>query len=528
MKQLIIYGILLLGLASCSRNNGNLNSDKNDVKMPEEVTLTKEVLFDKIRGGWAGQTIGCTYGGPTEFKFKGTMIQDYQQMVWYDDYINETFKLDPGLYDDVYLDFTFVEVIDRLGYDAPADSFAVAFAREDYKLWHANQAARYNILNGIMPPESGHWMNNPHADDIDFQIEADFAGMLSPGMINNAVELCDRTGHIMNYGDGWYGGVFMAGMYSAAFATDNIDLIIKHGLEPIPVQSKFYKTIQAVIDLHKKYPDDWKQCWFELEKNYTSEKGCPEGVFNSFNIDAGVNAAYVVMGLLYGEKDFFKTMDIATRCGQDSDCNPATAAGILGVAIGYSNIPSYWKPAIEKVEDTLFPYSQLTLNGIYELTNKHAIQQITKSGGTVDGENITIKVQKPAKVRYEESFEGMYPVKELLVRKDLLEEDLVIDFKGTGIVVLGNVKNSCIEYDNSFVALLDVYIDGKKIEQVKMPVDYITRKYDIFHKYLLPSGQHNLVIKWVNQDPAFRIYFKSYVVYDDKPLNSLESEIKES
>ena len=29
------------------------------------MTLTKEVLKDKIKGGWAGQTIGVTFGGPT-------------------------------------------------------------------------------------------------------------------------------------------------------------------------------------------------------------------------------------------------------------------------------------------------------------------------------------------------------------------------------------------------------------------------------------------------------------------------------
>ncbi|MFZ4547177.1 MAG: ADP-ribosylglycohydrolase family protein, partial [Bacteroidales bacterium] len=116
--------------------------------LPENFTLSTDVLKDKIKGGWAGQTIGCTFGGPTEFKFKGTMIQEYQKMIWYDDYIKDTYIIDPGLYDDVYLDFTFVEVLERVGLNAPADSFAVSFARDDYKLWHANQAARYNILNG--------------------------------------------------------------------------------------------------------------------------------------------------------------------------------------------------------------------------------------------------------------------------------------------------------------------------------------------------------------------------------------------
>jgi predicted Zn-dependent peptidase len=36
--------------------------------------------------------------------------------------------------------------------------------------------------------------------------------------------------------------------------------------------------------------------------------------------------------------------------------NPATAAGILGVILGYDKIPAYWKPAIEKVQDLKFPY----------------------------------------------------------------------------------------------------------------------------------------------------------------------------
>ena len=147
------------------------------------------------------------------------MIHDDTPIIWYDDYARETFELDPGLYDDVYMDLTFVEVVARCGIDAPADSFALSFANAPYKLWHANQAARYNILNGIIPPASGHWKNNPHADDIDFQIEADFAGMMTPGMVNTGVELCDKIGHIMNSGDGYYGGVYMSAMYSLAFVS---------------------------------------------------------------------------------------------------------------------------------------------------------------------------------------------------------------------------------------------------------------------------------------------------------------------
>jgi hypothetical protein len=33
-------------------------------------------------GGWAGQVIGCTYGGPTEFQWNGTMIGDHVPIPW--------------------------------------------------------------------------------------------------------------------------------------------------------------------------------------------------------------------------------------------------------------------------------------------------------------------------------------------------------------------------------------------------------------------------------------------------------------
>jgi hypothetical protein len=515
VTRIFFFFSAMILVTSCGREMKQASS------LPVEATLTVDQLKDKIKGGWAGQTIGCTYGGPTEFKFKGTMIQDYQDIIWYDDYIKEIFESDPGLYDDVYLDFTFVEVLERAGLDAPADSFALSFARDDYKLWHANQAARYNILNGIMPPASGNWLNNPHADDIDFQIESDFAGMMSPGMINTASGICDRIGHVMNYGDGVYGGVFMAGMYATAFISDDLDFIISQGLKPIPEKSKFYQAISDVIAWHKQYPDDWKKTWFEFEKKHTSEKGCPEGVFNAFNIDASVNAAYVVIGLLYGQKDFFKTMDISTRCGQDSDCNPATAAGILGVVLGYRNIPDFWKPAIERVQDLKFPYSDLTLNQVYDLSYKHAVALVRQNQGEILHDTVRIKVQVPETMKLEQSFEGMYPVKELLIRKDYLDESIKIPFTGNGIVVLGNVKSQCGESKSNYIALLDVYIDGVKTEQVRMPFDYITRKYDIYHKYMLAEGDHQVEIRWVNQDPAFRIYLKSYVVYGSQPLKPL-------
>ena len=232
------------------------------------ITLTKQQLRNKIMGGWAGQTIGVTFGGPYEFQFNGTFIGDYQPLKWYDGYLKNTMLNNPGLYDDLYMDLTFVDVFEKYGLDAPVDSFANAFANAGYMLWHANQAARYNILHGVKSPASGEWKNNPHADCIDYQIEADFAGLMSPGMPNTASAISDKIGHIMNYGDGWYGGIYIGALYALSFTSSNIDYIVSEALKTIPAQSEFYQCIKDVIaNCIKNFPAIGNKPGWKYKKN---------------------------------------------------------------------------------------------------------------------------------------------------------------------------------------------------------------------------------------------------------------------
>ncbi|HQR35795.1 MAG TPA: ADP-ribosylglycohydrolase family protein, partial [Blastocatellia bacterium] len=42
---------------------------------PKTRSLSVAVLKDKIKGGWAGQMIGVSFGAPTEFKHNGKIIE---------------------------------------------------------------------------------------------------------------------------------------------------------------------------------------------------------------------------------------------------------------------------------------------------------------------------------------------------------------------------------------------------------------------------------------------------------------------
>ena len=450
---LIAAGTLLL-----TANAVYAASKAKKTAVPAEVKMTKQALQDKIRGAWAGQVIGCTYGGPTEFKYSN-FIPDAYPIDWNEHLVKWWYDHSPGLYDDIYMDLTFVEVFDKEGLDAPVESFAKAFAYAGYPLWHANLQARYNILQGIMPPESGHWKNNTHADDIDFQIEADYAGIMAPGMVNSAVKYTDEIGHIMNYGDGWYGGVYVAAMYALAFVTDDIPFIVKEALKTIPAQSKYYKCMADVIKWWEKYPDNWHITWALANEKYGYDIGCPSGFNSAFNIDAVINSAYIIIGLLYGNGNFYRTIDISTRCGYDSDCNPASAGGILGTVLGFNKIPEYWKTSIYEVEDIDFKYTDISLNRACKMSFKQALQVIELGGGSTDGPSVTIKTQKPQAVRLEQSYDGYWPV----AKKDIKKTPWQMGeyaFNGKGAILTYHFTLPKPYNVTDYQANVEVWVDG--------------------------------------------------------------------
>jgi hypothetical protein len=504
MKQTRIWGMVLLFTV--------LRTDAQQL-----FSINKDKLKDKIKGGWAGQTIGVTYGAPVEFRFQGTMINDYQKLQWYDGLLKKSMVEGPGIYDDLYMDITFVEVFDKEGLDAPVESHARAIANAGYMLWHANQAARYNILHGIAPPQSGYWTNNPHADCIDYQIESDFAGLMSPAMPNTASEISDKIGHIMNYGDGWYGGVYVGAMYALAFTSSDINYVVNEALKAIPQNTKYFKCISDVIRWHKKYPNDWKATWFEIQKKWTDDIGCPGGVYSPFNIDATVNSAYVVLGLLYGGGDYTKTLEISARAGQDADCNPSTAGGILGAMVGYDAIPAYWKMGLKEIEDMNFKYTQSSLNRVYELSYGQAIENIRRNGGKINGTDVLIKRQVPKAVKWEQSFTGIFPYEKKWIGKNL-ENEYEFDFTGNAFVIGGEYKpkTGSIVDDAISVATVEMYIDGKLNETIKLPMSFTTRRHEIAWKYQLENGKHTVKLKLLNPDNMALCFLSDLILYKNR------------
>ena len=341
--------------------------------------LPVKQYVDKMKAGWIGQMAGVGWGGPTEFKWKGKIMPEDRMPKWTPGRINQFRQ------DDIYVEMTFLRTLEVYGLDAPIRQAGIDFANSGYPLWHANRAGRDNLRRGIAPPDSGHPKFNRHADDIDYQIEADFSGLIAPGLPSTAIALGEVFGRLMNYGDGVYGGQFVGAMYAEAFFADDMLKIVARALRAIPSGSQYHECISDVLAWYKQNPDDWQKTWKLINDKYhlnpKYRRFSCSGPKSEFNIDAKINGAYIVMGLLYGKRDPDRTIIISTRCGQDSDCNPSNAGGVLFTTIGFSKLPERFTSALDpKGKFSHTPYDFPTLVTVCE---KLARQAVVKAGGKI-------------------------------------------------------------------------------------------------------------------------------------------------
>lgn len=503
--------------------------------------IPADTLKDKIAGGWAGKMIGVTYGAPTEFRAQGKTYED--SIHWAPGDVKGALWQD-----DIYVQLTFLMTMDGYGMDAPAKKYQELFAKAGYPLWHANVQARKNYFDSIFPPQSGHPDFNLHADDIDFQIEADYIGFMCPGMPVTANLMADKTGHIMNYGDGVYGGAFVASLYAEAFFENDIPKIIDKALLSIPAESDYAKIIRDVILLHQHYPSDWRAAWNELDAKWGKVQICESGT--PFNIDAKLNGAYIVMGLLYGEGDPLKTMEISTRCGQDSDCNPSNAMAVLGLITGFGGLPPEWQEAVRTIGDSLFIHTDYSFDKAVDQTLAYAGQLIIANGGKQSGETLTINIQDPQPLPFEESFPDLFfekrvpvsdttcweseghwekygannihaaePLKEQALFSSHAGDKITFRFGGTGVSLVGNwVKDG---------GIANIYIDGTLQRRIDLYFHYAGQEHlnmNLFHITGLPAGIHTLQVEVTGEkrpeSEGARVYVSEAVIFHTAPKTS--------
>jgi hypothetical protein len=135
--------------------------------------------------------------------------------------------------------------------------------------------------------------------------------------------------------EGTYAEIFTASIESAAFLESDRDSLISFGLAMIPPECRVARAVRTAVQA-KKEGMDWKEARQAVIKD-TEDMGW---------FQAPRNVSFTIIGWLYGENDFGKSICIAINCGDDTDCTGATLASIFGIIGGTKAIPEIWRKPI--------------------------------------------------------------------------------------------------------------------------------------------------------------------------------------
>lgn len=291
------------------------------------IKLNRETYRDKILACWLGKNIGGTMGGP----FEGTHdILDIKGFT--------TPEGKPLPNDDLDLQLVWLRALEEIGpYDLDAKKLGECWISYVSPHWNEYGLCKANMQAGLQPPLSGDYKNS-WKNSNGAWIRTEVWACLAPACPDIAVKYAYEDACVDHgAGEGTTAAIFVAAMESAAFVESNIRKLIEIGLAKIPEDSRMARTVRLVLKCY-----DEGMSWKDARNTVLKENmDIGDGWFESPS-----NVGYALIGLLYGEGDFKKTMITAINCGDDTDCTAATVGSILGIINGTSIIPKDWKAHI--------------------------------------------------------------------------------------------------------------------------------------------------------------------------------------
>jgi len=349
--------------------------------------LDKDILYEHIYGAWIGRCIGCLLGKPVEgwprkeieSYLKTTDSYPLQDYFPYapDKVDSNDYTLHPSAKEATKGNINYMARDDDLDYTILnlklLEENGLEFTTEDVaQEWLSNlpyqmvctaeRQAYSNLVRGLKPPATAIY-RNPYREWIGAQIRADIFGYITPANPELAASLAYKDACLSHTKNGIYGEMFIAAVISAGLAGDNLEKIIEAGLSQVPKNSRLAEVVKNVVSWSKEL-NNWQEVWEKINKRY--------GKYH-FVVHTLPNLASVLIGLIWGELDFKKTISIAVMCGYDTDCNGATAGSILGALNGAKGIPEEMsEPLNDRVKSAVFGYSDERISDLAKRTLKLA------------------------------------------------------------------------------------------------------------------------------------------------------------
>lgn len=309
------------------------------------LRFKQETLRDRIYACWVGKSIGGTLGTP----YEGT-----RDMLDIQGFASAPGKPLPN--DDLDLQLIWLRAVDQLGPEGvnskTLGEYWLSFVMPH---WNEYGVGKANMREGFLPPLSGAVNNEEWLHSNGAWIRTEIWACLYPGLPEKAIRYAFEDASVDHgYGEGTYAAIFVAAMESAAFVISDARQLLDIGLSKIPENCRVAQSVLLAVDAY-----DSGASWQEARKRLVEDSE-DLGWFQ-----APANIGYVVIGLLYGEGDFKRSLILAVNCGDDTDCTGATLGSLLGIMNGMAGIPADWQAYIG---DDIITYCLLNGHGGYPKT----------------------------------------------------------------------------------------------------------------------------------------------------------------
>jgi ADP-ribosylglycohydrolase len=331
-----------------------------------QVIINRDELRNKIYGCWMGKNIGGTLGGPFEGRRELLDVRGYT-----------TPPGEPLPNDDLDLQLIWLKAFQERG---PRGISAAVLG--EYWLnyispyWNEYGINKANQRMGLIPPLSGEYQNEwKHSNGA--WIRSEIWACLAPGCPDIAIRYAYEDASVDHGGgEGTNAALFIAAIQSAAFVVGDRDQLIQIGLSKIPADCRVARSINVVL---RAYAEG--KTWQEARSLALKDRE-DLGWFQ-----APANVAFVIIGWLYGEGDFGKSLCIAVSCGDDTDCTGATLGAILGIIMGYHMIPEAWtEPIGDRILTIAIDRGSCRVPGTLNDLTDQVIGQIGSSLATFGGQ----------------------------------------------------------------------------------------------------------------------------------------------
>jgi ADP-ribosylglycohydrolase len=312
--------------------------------------------IERTYAGVLGKIIGVYLGRPFEGWTYERIMSELGEI---NGYVNERLGLPLVVTDDdISGTFTFLRALPDHGNSLDLTPFQIGqtwlnyLIEEKTILWwggmgnSTEHTAYLRLKNGIPAPDSGSIATNGHivAEQIGSQIFIDGWAMVAPGNPALTADLARRAASVSHDREAIYGAQVLAVMESVAYIEKDINCLLDTAVTFIPPDSIIYRMIADLREWHT-IDGDWRKTRERIVDRY----GYKDYIGNCHMIP---NHALIILGLLYGEGDFQKSLMICNTAGWDTDCNSGNLGCLLGIRNGLDTFdgPVEWRgPVADRI-----------------------------------------------------------------------------------------------------------------------------------------------------------------------------------